>query len=506
VSGQYNVYKSNEFLQFLLTEKISDNDSTVLFEMPYRLQVPELIFWFFTRVASIDMPRAMIMIFQAFARENKETSFTPDTLLVDDQKPGGVTPGTTSFTVAAQSGGGDDVTAKMEMGMEMGQSGGKWIKGDAQPAVDGKATGNFLWKDDKSGATYVDTNGNPEYQATAPVAETVKERTHADLISGYIERLIAILRINNLSTDQYLKFLTSQLTAAKIKYQSNDIDNRHLFSASIATQHQAEAIMTQHKDNAEDNIDKIKTEREKAREATEEKAELASQLEHDRKVELLKASSGKGTTSSRSPFDLSSLLNRKPGSNIDNELGTCISGNNAIISCDGKTIRIDLDLATLLSTCADSFTQGALSKVEEKNRETDEAKKESAAKEAAEAEKEGKEAGAAGKEAGAAVAAEKEGKEAGAAAATEKEGKEAGAAAATEKEGKEAGAAAEAVTAKYNAYDAKYNAYDAEYNAYDAEYKKFISNPVVKYLEYNAAYYKFIEDAKKAELQTDDDL
>jgi hypothetical protein len=352
---QYNVYKSNEFIRFLLTEKISDSDSTVLFENVYKPEVPELIFWLFTGVASsIGMIRAMIMIFQAFARNDETTSFDPNTLLADDKKPGQEKPGVASFTVTVQGGGGDDTAAKMEMGMEMGQSGGKWIKGT--PQLDkGKETGKFLWKDDVSGATYVGEDGNPLYEDNAPTVEQVKERTSADVISGYIERLIAIIRINNLSNDDYLKFLTSQLRAAKQTYQSTGVDNMHLFSSSIATQHQAEAIMDHYQDTAEDAIEKATDARKTAQAEAEKKAADAAALAHQRELEKITASNGKGTTASRNPFDLRSIFNQKSGSNINNELGTCISGNNAVISCDGKTLRIDLDLAALLSTCGDNI-------------------------------------------------------------------------------------------------------------------------------------------------------
>ena len=488
-TNQYNVYKSNEFIQSLLTEKISDSDSTALFQMPYKQPVPELIFWFFTRVASIDMPRAMIMIFQAFARPNKETGFKPDDLLADTQKPGQETPGVTSFTVTVQGGGGAE-----GLEMAMGQSGGKWIKGDAEPPVEGKATGNYEWYDDISRATYEDADGNPIYSSTLPATENVTERTPADLISGYIERLIAIIRINNLSNDNYLKFLTSQLTAAKIKYKSTDIDNRFLFSSSIATQHQAEAIMNAHKYKAEEDIENAKTARETARKSARDEFEAAKDREADRQAKIAEASNGKGTTASRNPFDIRSLFNQKPGSNINNELGTCISGNNAVISCDGKTIRIDLDLAALLSTCGDNIAPA-----------DDEADAALKAKEAEE--KRLQEARLA-----AAAAEEKQRLEA-------EEEKQRAAAAEEEENQRLAAAARDAISdkPKVAGADATPGAKEqppptpppqteatAKYNAYDAAYKEFISNPVVKYLEYDAAYNKFIKYATEAGLNLGD--
>ena len=482
---QYNVYKSNEFIQSLLTEKISDSDSTALFQMPYKQPVPELIFWFFTRVASIDMLRAMIMIFQAFARHNTETDFKPDELLADTKKPGQETPGVASFTVTVQGGGGDDTATKMEMGMEMGQSGGKWIKGKPQLDDDGTPTGKFLWYDDISRATYEDADGKPIYQDTQPATEKVRDRTDADVISGYIERLIAIIRINNLSNDNYLKFLTSQLTAAKIKYKSTDIDNMHLFSSSIATQHQAEAIMNAHKYNAEEDIENAKTARETARLSAMKESEDAKNRETARQAKIAEASNGKGTTASRNPFDIRSLFNQKPGSNINNELGTCISGNNAVISCDGKTIRIDLDLAALLSTCGDNIAPA-----------DDEADAALKAKEAEEKRLEEERLAAA-----AAEEKEKEEEQIVAAAAAEVKSDNSGAHATTGAKAAELNkpeADATAAAAAAAAAAAVLKEATAKYNAYVADYEKFINDPVVKYLEYDAAYNKFIKDAVDA--------
>ena len=495
---QYNVYKSNEFIRFLLTEKISDSDSTVLFENVYKPEVPELIFWLFTGVASsIGMLRAMIMIFQAFARDDDSTSFNPTTLLADDKKPGQQTPGKDSFTVTVQGGGGDDGTAKMEMGMEMGQSGGKWIKGKPQLDDDGTATGNYLWKDDLSGATYEDADGKPIYSSTLPATEKVTERTNADLISGYIERLIAIIRINNLNNDAYLKFLTSQLRAAKQTYQSTGVDNMHLFSTSIATQHQAEAIMNAHKYNAEDDIQKAKTARETARLSAMKESEDAKDRETARQAKIAEASNGKGTTASRNPFDIRSLFNQKPGSNINNELGTCISGNNAVISCDGKTIRIDLDLAALLSTCGDNIAPA--------DDEADAALKAKAAKEAEEArlekerlEEERLAAAAAAAKEEAEANAEAEAATAAAAAAAAAE------AAKSDKSGADA-TAAEAEKQRLAAAAAVLKEATDKYDAYKVVYEKFINDPVVKYVEYDAAYNKFIKDANDASLVVTND-
>ena len=365
--------------------------------------------------------------------------------------------------------------------MAMGQSGGKWIKGDAEPLNDGKATGNYEWYDDVSHATYVDADGNPIYSSTLPATENVTGRTSADLISGYIERLIAIIRINNLYNDTYLKFLTSQLTAAKIKYKSTDIDNRFLFSSSIATQYQAEAIMAQHKIKAANDIEIAKTARETARKEAQDEAENAKDRENDRQAKIAEASNGKGTTASRNPFDIRSLFNQKPGSNINNELGTCISGNNAVISCDGKTIRIDLDLAALLSTCGDNMApaddeaDAALKAKEAEEKRLEEERLAAAAAEEKEKEEEQR------------VAADVKSDNPEVAAKVTAKAKDAEA---------DATAAAAAAAALKDATD--------KYNAYVADYEKFTEDPVVKYLEYDAAYNKFLEETKGAGLNIDD--
>jgi hypothetical protein len=288
-----------------------------------------------------------------------------------------------------------------------------------------------------------------------------------------------------------LKFLTSQLTAAKIKYKSTDIDNRFLFSSSIATQHQAEAIMEQHKLKAANDINAAKTARETARISAIAESEAAKDREATRQAIIAEASNGKGTTASRNPFDLRSIFNQKSGSNINNELGTCISGNNAVISCDGKTIRIDLDLAALLSTCGDNIAPT------DDDEATNVAEQERLKKEAAEAkalaEKEAKEEEARAAEEQARLKALLEKK------ILNKEQPPQENAEENERLKKEVEEAAAAKAAALQAATAKYDAYVADYD-------KFINDPVVKYVEYNAAYEKFMTDADGAGLTTGDKL
>jgi len=98
--NQYNVYKSNIFIQGLLTEKISGEDSIALFQSMYDPVVPELIYWFFTDFARSNPTRAMIMVFQAFAHNGEAGEFNIELL---NTLPGNETPGQADFT-SGQSG------------------------------------------------------------------------------------------------------------------------------------------------------------------------------------------------------------------------------------------------------------------------------------------------------------------------------------------------------------------------------------------------------------------
>jgi len=261
--------------------------------------------------------------------------------------------------------------------------------------------------------------------------------------------------------------LITALKEAKRKYTTGDDEDKHLFSATIATSHQAAAIMKAHIDNANEAQEEKDDEARTAKEEADDKAADAATLAHDRRMEILKAS---GKTSSRGPFDLSSLLKSRDGSNIDNQLGTCISGNNVVISCDGQTVRIDLDLATLLSTCADSFTLPALDGTGRGG--VDEA------------------GGGAGAGDGSKVKKTKRDEEDIDSEVDEEEDKEddddpaaaAVAAAAKKKPTSSTLTAAAAAAAK------------AKYQTYDVEYQQFKRDPVAQYLDYDAEYKKFNND------------
>ena len=236
--------------------------------------------------------------------------------------------------------------------------------------------------------------------------------------------------------------------------------------------------MKAHIDNANEAQEEKDEEARTAKEAAETKAADAATLAHTRQKELLEAS---GKTSSRGAFDLSHLLKSKDGSNIDNQLGTCISGNNVVISCDGQTVRIDLDLATLLSTCADSFTQSALNGIGKKPKDG----------EGGESEEEG---------GGGDGGNEEEGED------DEEEGDD-------EEDGTGAPAAAAAAAAapKPNPVQKKpattaADAAKAKYTAYDTDYQAFKRDPVARYLDYDAEFNKFSEDSTVKKLMDENDM
>ena len=225
-----------------------------------------------------------------------------------------------------------------------------------------------------------------------------------------------------------------------------------------------------------------------------------------RRKELLEASRG-AVSKGKGAFDLSHLLKSKDGSNIDNQLGTCISGNNVVISCDGQTVRIDLDLATLLSTCADSFTQSALNGIgkkddkseedgggggDEEEDEDDEGDEEEDDEGDEEEDDEGDE--------------EEEDEDAGAGGGKGSGAGGKGSGAGSGLGGKGASGASPVVLATPAAAAAAKTptatAVEAKYTAYDAEYQQFKRDPVVKYLDYYAEYEKFLEDATAKGLLT----
>lgn len=471
--NQYNVYKSNSFIQNLLTEKISDADSNTLFKRKYAPPVPDLIYWFFTMFARSNIYRAMVMIFQAFARDSNNPNGFKATSL--DALPGDTEPKPAYFTIQ--------------------QGGSKWVRGEQGVLVDatGKPTldisgeeqgnGTYLWVDEETGHTYQNSQGDDVYLATPPTdtthSPTEEMLTPANKITAYIERLIAIVRKNNLYNAQYLDSLITALKEAKRKYTTGDDDDKHLFSATVATSHQAAAIMKAHIDNANEAQEEKDEEARTAKEAAETKAADAATLAHTRQKELLEVS---GKTSSRGAFDLSHLLKSRDGSNIDNQLGTCISGNNVVISCDGQTVRIDLDLATLLSTCADSFTQSALDGTVN---EADGGGKTGV--------KRPKISTTEGVDEGVDDDDDDDDDGAGGTGGKGTGGKGTG--------GKGSGAvspvvlanpAASALTAA--AADAAKAKYTAKYTAYDTDYKEFKRDPVARYLDYDAEYKQFVND------------
>ena len=472
--NQYNVYKSNIFIQGLLTEKISSEDSIALFQSVYDPAVPELIYWFFTAFArgsdtfAIDNPtRAMIMVFQAFAHNGEAGEFN---IALLNTLPGNEAPGEANFTT--------------------GQAGG------APPGGDGDGGGGG------------EEGGEEEEEAPEEEEEEVENNggtaSSVDPISNYIKRLIDIVKKNGLYDVKYLNTLMSALKAAKIKYKSKIDDDRRLFSASTADPERAEAAMQQHINNANQAAKKAAEDAKKAKDAAEKKAADADTLAHTRRKELLEASHG-AISKGKGAFDLSHLLKSKDGSNIDNQLGTCISGNNVVISCDGQTVRIDLDLATLLSTCADSFTQSALNGIGKKDDKSEE---------------DGGDGGGGGGGGGGDGGEEEEGEEEegeGDGDDEEEEDDGTGGKGSGSKPKPKAAAApvtsssAAAVTSSGAAKPVTgsiASSVDAEYKAYDTDYQKFKRDPVARYLDYDAEvktfmqeYQEFLDDPKKKLLE-----
>jgi hypothetical protein len=216
---KYNVYKSNNFIQSLLSEKITDDDALRLFSSKYNPKVPDLIFWFFTQFAHLDINRAMIMVFQAFARDNNKTGFNTDEL-TDLPKKEEAVAGEGEREQEDQGGGS---LALQEQG------GGKWIRGEEQfeTGEDGneESTGEYEWKDDVSGAIYRGPDGEPVYQSGSPHNVSINEEgeeiaandgtvTDVNHISTYIDTLITIVKENELYDSRYLNILISALKSA----------------------------------------------------------------------------------------------------------------------------------------------------------------------------------------------------------------------------------------------------------------------------------------------------
>ena len=479
--NQYNVYKSNIFIQTLLTEKISNEDSIALFQSAYEPVVPELIYWFFTGFARSNPTRAMIMVFQAFAHDGDEADGEFNIKLLNTL-PGDAAPGSADFP-GGQAGGappgeGDAVAAAVPAPSGDGDGGGGEEGGDEE--------------EEEEEEEEVENDGG-----TA---------TSADPISIYIKRLIDIVKKNGLYDVQYLNALMSALKAAKIKYKSKAEDDKRLFSASTAEPERAEAAMQAHIDNADKAAKTAAGEAKKAKEAAEKKAADADTLAHTRRKELLEASRG---AVSKGAFDLSHLLKSKDGSNIDNQLGTCISGNNVVISCDGQTVRIDLDLATLLSTCADSFTQSALNGIGKKPKDG----------EGGESEEEGG-GGGGGGDGGDGGEEEEDEEEEGEGDGDDEEEEDDGAGG-KGSGGKKAGdtkpKAAAPVTSSSAAAVSSSGAskpvvgsiassVDAEYKAYDTDYQKFKRDPVARYLDYDAEVKTFMREYEEFLDNTQRDL
>jgi len=497
--NKYNVYKSNIFIQTLLSENISSKDSIALFQVQYDPPVPELIYWLFTEFAYKDPNRAMIMVFQAFANDSTKSGGFKITSL--KTLPGEEDPGI-EYLESGQAGGGGDDDDDDGGG---GKGKGKKSKVVADSFTSSSASSSGYYADDnyeddegeeeeeddegeeeeeeddensensENDASFVDDGNGDDAGATTGKdagATTGKDAGATTdkkdiLISKYIRRLIDIVRKNGLWDSRYFDDLDSALRNAIMKYNSEIQDDIDLFSAETAKPANAEAAMKQH-------IETYNT-----------AATAAAQVSESNKSTALDLAKTSSETLSRGAFNMLHLLKSRDGSNIDKQLGTCISGNNVVISCDGRTIRIDLDLATLLSTCTESVDQSALNGVTDNqggsngNRGGDNDNDDS-------------NSGGSNNKSSGGDKDKQGGSNGGGGGGDDDDGN-----------GDNPAAAAAAVLKKKpasSALTAAASAAQAKYTAYDTEYQKFKDDPVYKYLDYDAEYNKFTKDTKDKSL------
>ena len=487
--NQYNVYKSNIFIQTLLSENISSKDSIALFQVQYVPPVPELIYWLFTEFAYKDPNRAMIMVFQAFANDSTKPGGFKITSL--KTLPGEETPGMNYFD-SGQAGGGDDddggggkgkgkkskvvadsVTSSSASSSSASSSGyyadDNYEDDEGEEEEEEDDEGEEEEEDDENSensendASFVDDgNGDDAGATTGKDAGATTDKKDI-LISKYIRRLIDIVRKNGLWDSRYFDDLDSALRNAIMKYNSEIQDDIDLFSAETAKPANAEAAMKQH-------IETYNT-----------AATAAAQVSESNKSTALDLAKTSSETLSRGAFNMLHLLKSRDGSNIDKQLGTCISGNNVVISCDGRTIRIDLDLATLLSTCTESVDQSALNDdIGKRGGSNDNGNNVKV--------KSGDGGGSNNKSSGGDKDKQR-GSNGGGGGGDDDDGNGDNPAAA-------AAAAADAAAAA--AADAQ-----AKYTAYNTEYETFTKDPIYKYLDYDAEFNKFSEDSKVKELMSE---
>ena len=349
-SGHYNIFKSNNFIRSLLGEKITENDEKSLFKPVtiYTPKVSELLFWFFVPYAFNNPNRGVTMIFQAFA-DNDVKSALDLTVPVGTYNPA-VEPDST--------GGGDDTLF-----------GGKWVKQDKaipDPANLGTTKTVTSWYDDQYPdfkVFYRDPSGDIYHDDTAPPdsATTVNDRRPVAEISGYVNSLLDVLKDNEFMNDASYQQLKVVVQTVSSRYQSPSGDDTHIFSKSIATEVQSEAAIKDINVAVKANLAKQAQAKAAAATAAQKETERLQDIRNTHelaKLAITANASSKGTGSGLSASDFMSRFTKSSDTDTDinRVLGSC--GNDTVISCDGQTLRIDIELKSLLAHCANSMGDG----------------------------------------------------------------------------------------------------------------------------------------------------
>jgi hypothetical protein len=351
-SGHYNIFKSNNFIRSLLGEKISENDEKSLFKpvTTYDPKVSELLFWFFVPYAFNNPNRGVTMIFQAFADKDVTPPLDLTNLPTRDYKP----------AVEPDSGGGGAADDTL--------FGGKWAKLEEtiEDPNDPNATKTVTsWYDDQYPGfkvLYRNPGTNEIYHGTdAPPesATAVEDRRPVDEIRSYVNNLLDVLKDNEFMNDSSYQQLKVVVQTVSDSYQNPSGDNTHIFSKSIATEVQSEAAIKDINKAIQANVAKQAQAKIDAAKAAQTETERLQEIEKTHelaKLAITSNASSKGTGSGLSASDFMSRFTNSSNTDINRALGSC--GNDTVISCDGQTLRIDIELKSLLAHCANSMGDG----------------------------------------------------------------------------------------------------------------------------------------------------
>lgn len=353
-SGHYNIFKSNNFIRSLFGEKITENDEKSLFKpvTTYDPKVSELLFWFFVPYAFNNPNRGVTMIFQAFADNDVQPA-------LDLTVPVG------TYNPAVEPDSGSDGGAADDT-----LFGGKWVKQDEairDPENPDATKTVTSWYDDQYPdfkVFYRDPNSGDIYHGeTAPPdsATTVNDRRPVAEISGYVNILLEILKDNEFMNDASYQQLKVVVQTVSSRYQSPSGDDTHIFSKSIATEVQSEAAIKDINVAVKANLAKQAQAKAAAATAAQKETERLQDIRNTHelaKLAITANASSKGTGSGLSASDFMSRFTKSSDTDTDinRVLGSC--GNDTVISCDGQTLRIDIELKSLLAHCANSMGDG----------------------------------------------------------------------------------------------------------------------------------------------------